>query len=540
MVRAGADGDRESAALREGLVLAGWPEVGDLTDVSTWDDLGSVLAVAYPHENPRVLSNWRGQLWRFRTVISEGDYVVLPRKDKLLAIGRVVGPYEYAPSAPSSMRHRRKVEWLTRDLPRENANADLRATLGSLLTVSELRRFDAANRIAELARTGTDPGSPTLTAQMRLVEGPEQLAAKIATDPTEPVRLTVRDFLALWNMVSRTRKAVATIRSSLAEFGLSTVPPFTEVSLDHEISVVPIGEAPESDRYAKGEATAELDLEAVEADDLGPEAVEAPVDEDVDDDDDEDQAGPTTPPLMSTVGRLASARTRVVTVSVTDPIVVAVERMIAGNFDQLPVLDTNGHVCGMISWREIGATTRPATALVGEAAILLVRSVRTNDALVDCLATVAEHGSVVVLTPDGRLSGIVTRYDLAHRFEAEVRPYALLEEVERRLRRSIIAALRQIKTSTGSYALPGDEARIKKLATKGLNFIEYIELLKREDVWNATGWMFSKESFTDRLNTVRGIRNGTMHFHDTEDDRKLALDEISTVLAMLKVVDPRL
>jgi restriction system protein len=39
MVRGGRDGEREDAALTEGLAIAGWDELGDLTNCDTRDDL---------------------------------------------------------------------------------------------------------------------------------------------------------------------------------------------------------------------------------------------------------------------------------------------------------------------------------------------------------------------------------------------------------------------------------------------------------------------------------------------------------------------
>lgn len=48
MVRAGADGEREDVSISEGLTVAGWPEVGDLTGCMTPGDLKAELAKAYP------------------------------------------------------------------------------------------------------------------------------------------------------------------------------------------------------------------------------------------------------------------------------------------------------------------------------------------------------------------------------------------------------------------------------------------------------------------------------------------------------------
>lgn len=170
--------------------------------------------------------------------------------------------------------------------------------------------------------------------------------------------------------------------------------------------------------------------------------------------------------------------------------------------------------------------------MVGDVYVHSVRLVHTTDPLVDCLDPVATYGSVVVVTPAGELSGIVTRFDLAHRFEAEFRPYALLEEVERRLRRSVAAAL-------GKCGLAHDQSKIRKILGGKANFIEYIDALRRPDVWTATGWMFSQDNFTTKLDIVRNFRNRTMHFHDTDEDRDAALASIAEVLIKLKVADPQ-
>src|SRR5262249_41944042 len=78
MVRAGTSGEREAVSIRESLTIAGWPEVGDLSQCPTWEDLRLILDRTYPRENPRVIANWRGQLWRFLAVMQPQDLVVMP------------------------------------------------------------------------------------------------------------------------------------------------------------------------------------------------------------------------------------------------------------------------------------------------------------------------------------------------------------------------------------------------------------------------------------------------------------------------------
>lgn len=554
MVRAGADGEREDVSISEGLTIAGWPEVGDLTGCMTPGDLQAELAKAYPRENPRVLGNWRGQLWRFRDVMSPGDLVVLPFKAGTIAIGYVTGAYEFRAEAAPGLRHVRTVTWERTNIPRTELRADLRATLGSLLTVSQLRRLDAVKRLTMLAAGESDPGNPETPADLRLLERPAELADKVADAPAgSPVELAVRDLLSIWDFVSRSGKAIGAIRRDLDELGLAVVPPITEVpSIDHIVRVVPIGLAPEAERQSLGKETANLELEPEEGDDSAADllADEESGTSDIGDisliavgagysESDDDEEPPRPAPVSVTVGRLPSARSELKTVKLTDPLSRAVELLSENAYDQLPVLDDDGHLRGSITWREIGATNRPATALVEDAAVLRVRSIRTDEPMVDCLADVADHGCVFVVNPDGSLSGIVTGHDLAHRFEQELRPYALIQELELRLRRALRKALMRVKEIHGEYGLPGDAARIGKLAHQGMNFSDYITLLKRDDVWQATGWQFPQQSFAERMDQVRKIRNETMHFHTSDDDRISAVKTVQVALQMLKTVQPQ-
>lgn len=183
MVRAGSDDKREAVSLSENLTIAGWPEVGDLSGCQTPGDLKAELAKAYPRENPRVLGNWRGQLWRFRAVMSPGDLIVLPLKAGDIAIGCLTGDYQFRAEAAPGLRHVRTVTWKRTDVPRSDLRADLRATLGSLLTVSELRRLDAVKRLTEIAAGNSDPGNPDAPADLRLLGGTRRVGRQGGPGP---------------------------------------------------------------------------------------------------------------------------------------------------------------------------------------------------------------------------------------------------------------------------------------------------------------------------------------------------------------------
>ncbi|RSR93927.1 restriction endonuclease, partial [Streptomyces sp. WAC00469] len=162
VVRAGENGERERTALDEGLLLVGWDRLrmGDLADATTRDGIRAAVTAAYPEEGPYTVGNWAGQLHRFVHQIRPGDLVVLPARSGLVAVGRVTGDYEYRPEAADGMRHARRVDWLVTDVDRQSVQSDLLDSMGSLLTVFELSRFGAAERVAALSEGKPDPGRP--------------------------------------------------------------------------------------------------------------------------------------------------------------------------------------------------------------------------------------------------------------------------------------------------------------------------------------------------------------------------------------------
>ena len=78
MVRAGRHGEGENDALATDVVGIGWPELGDLTQVGSSDEIRTRLNAAYPDTKPSTLANWAGQVDAFRFRMQVGDLVALP------------------------------------------------------------------------------------------------------------------------------------------------------------------------------------------------------------------------------------------------------------------------------------------------------------------------------------------------------------------------------------------------------------------------------------------------------------------------------
>lgn len=95
--------------------------------------------------------NAANQLWRFAHDLQVGETVVLPCKlSRLVAVGKVTGDYRY--EADFQFPHVRPVKWDAVDIPRHNFDQDLLYSFGGMLTVFQVNRANAQERIDRVVR----------------------------------------------------------------------------------------------------------------------------------------------------------------------------------------------------------------------------------------------------------------------------------------------------------------------------------------------------------------------------------------------------
>ncbi len=160
LVRAGSVLPRHDFALDKNVVVAGWDEMPDLSNFATREQLEAACKQAYPAKQSNALKNWSRQLWAFAKTIQRGDLAIMPvRGQNVLAIGRVVGDYEYHSKNPSGARHVRPVEWIVQDMPRDRFDQDLLYSLGAFMTICQIQRNNAEQRIRAIleGRTSARP-----------------------------------------------------------------------------------------------------------------------------------------------------------------------------------------------------------------------------------------------------------------------------------------------------------------------------------------------------------------------------------------------
>ncbi len=140
-VRSGGKGRDVSDAFWDKKVAAiGWG-LGDLSGVSTREEIRDRLRAERPDLGGRSLINVTGNLHRFVNEIQVGDLILTPpTENRDFLIGRCQSPYKYLPGLlPEGYEDVREVNWLTR-IPRSALSDGLRASCNGEITVSNLSK----------------------------------------------------------------------------------------------------------------------------------------------------------------------------------------------------------------------------------------------------------------------------------------------------------------------------------------------------------------------------------------------------------------
>lgn len=504
-VRGGAAGGIEQTALREGLVAVSWDLFEDLSAFESVAEIADALRVIHPDESAATITNWAHQLWRFVHAMQVGDLVVMPRKSTpVIAIGRITGDYTYRADEREGLQHSRSVEWLDQAVERAAVKGDLRDSMGSLLTVSELSRRDAVNRVLALAETGEDPGYEGH------VEPPADFQAlKKEVDEQGTRQLSVRDLIGLGGWNRRTTEVIDLVDQKLADLGLVVEPHFTTVQLNDLVTVSALDAVDPSNatvppQPGTADAVSEVGIGA---------------------------------DLTWRVGNVTPLQ-EVATVRRDDRLGVAFEQMVANDYSQLPVVDRHGRLEGVITWESVAhalAPHRQPVETVGGAMLGDLRSAHESDELFSRIDEIKKHGFLIIVDGENVVVGILTAADMAGELRDRVEPFTVLEEIERRLRRAV--APLSVDDLRGSFRR-GDSRAERIHSAQDLTLGSYKFLLDDEDRWNKLRWPYDRRNFVERLRKVADFRNSVAHWSvDALGHDSVELKEAKELLKLLKVVD---
>ena len=153
LVRAGRNGEQEQRALEKGLVTIGWNDLPNLSAIKSRDELRNLYEQKYPDSKKMRIVNQVAQIWAFIGRINEGDLIILPLKTQsAIAVGHADGKYEYRNDLGEDMHHVRGVKWIRTDIPRANFDQDLLYSFGAFMTVCQIKRNNAEERIQAILK----------------------------------------------------------------------------------------------------------------------------------------------------------------------------------------------------------------------------------------------------------------------------------------------------------------------------------------------------------------------------------------------------
>lgn len=105
--------------LANGIITIGWHELGDVSTLSR-DELKAAVTSKWPERPPPTCALISNMIWNFYHEILAGDVILARRGRKsLAAVGRVIGPAQYKPSASSRIEHPHVLSVRWQDQPRD-------------------------------------------------------------------------------------------------------------------------------------------------------------------------------------------------------------------------------------------------------------------------------------------------------------------------------------------------------------------------------------------------------------------------------------
>ncbi|MCH7913809.1 MAG: CBS domain-containing protein [Deltaproteobacteria bacterium] len=291
-----------------------------------------------------------------------------------------------------------------------------------------------------------------------------------------PHRLTVRELLNYYHQDRRGQGVVSWIRSDLSELGLECNPDFDGVFLDGHVE---LRKKPtvKSQKANAPDAEATLKPDPVQRLTLLPAANRPPV----------------------TIHRDADLQR-------------AITLMLLHDYSQLPVMQNERDVDGMVSWSSIVSARAFGSEcqLVRDCLIKEVEILPHETPLFDAVKTVMTRHVVLVRAQDRRIVGLVTISDIGEQFISFAEPFMILEQIEYHIRFLLEGEFtsHQLRAAID----PSDSEREVEVISD-LSFGEYVRLFENPDHWKILNLSIDRGTFTKRLDKVRRIRNDVMHFH---------------------------
>jgi len=243
------------------------------------------------------------------------------------------------------------------------------------------------------------------------------------------------------------------------------------------------------------------------------------------------------------IGALDAANREVVTVKPDEPISLAITRMLAYDYSQLPVMTSPREVKGMISWSSVGSgmALRRDMASGNEASAIRHFMEKhyvlgADESFFEAVPIIVDRGYVLVRGIDNRITGIVTASDVSMEFKQRAEPFLLLSEIEQHVRNLIdsripLEELRKVRN-------PADDARTIE-RTSDLALGECVRVFQSGENWIRMNLgNLDRVEFVEKLDKIREIRNDVMHFYPDplEAEELLTLHRFAKFLQRFRTI----
>jgi predicted transcriptional regulator len=326
-----------------------------------------------------------------------------------------------------------------------------------------------------------DSGTPTQKDDLvhRRFTFLEDSDAKAAAG--EPISVTVRELITLWDLTDRDRAASAQVEADLANHNLTTAPDFRAVGLD---STVRLMQMPE--RSSAKAAAAPDETETKVAGGVDEESVD----------------------IGLTLGNLLSDDSRLAWVPPTASFEEVITMLQINDYSQVAVLANKYTLHGAISWKSIAEAKHLNTDAIVSDAVHSAQVFDYDRRLLDVLSTLQEDEFIFVRNFDGEISGIITAADVVRKYDDTATPFFLIGEVDQELRQLIVNTFDE---DTVRNACKSAGTAFKSFETMTVG--QYQAVLGNPDCWRQLGWPLDRTQFVKRLDEIRRVRNNVMHFN---------------------------
>lgn len=339
----------------------------------------------------------------------------------------------------------------------------------------------------------------------------------------QPSPVAVRTFLSWFGIQRRGYYKIREIRAALKKANLLTVPDFESAYIDAAMTFAlpPVssgGAAALPPITVSGSAGASVSLSMATVDGVAIPAL---------------LGGATADPTYR-IGKLAAANNAPIGVKPGASLQEAVTLLLSHDFSQLPVMQSEYSVKGMVSWSSIGS--RLALGQKGDMVDDFIETpieISADASLFTVIGTIVGKDYVLIRDAKNKITGIVTTSDLSVQFGQLGEPFLLLGEIENHVRRLIDGkfSVEDVKAARD----PADEDReVKSVAD--LTFGEYVRLLSNPQRWSKVKLSVDRSVFVRQLDQVREIRNDVMHFDPdgVDDEDLITLRRFGRFLATLQ------